>query len=293
MKPEITTSITLTTVSIFLLFAVIGTLYYELKTKNARLAKREDGDWLLNGFHLLVYNLVYGKSKEEKQCGIDKTEYLRQCKIIHKKPDFETAVAMRLEGVAVLFVASALGMSMSSYSTMALIACIAVGALAFYLLWLAPATVMKNKVETKLFYVSDDLPRFLSLLEKAMDLPIDQAMVATASKFDSPLSEDLIDSINKVSLGANGWQETLLDLARTYDMEDFSDLVLEIINSYEQGVNIRPVVSRKSYEVEQSRMYAVEAHDSRIKTMIFLPIIGLKVLPLMVLICLPMLSDMM
>ena len=94
-----------------------------------------------------------------------------------------------------------------------------------------------------------------------------------------------------MALGANGWQETLLDLARTYEIENFSDLVLEIINSYEQGVNIRPLVTRKAYEVEQSRMYAVESHDARIKTMIYLPIIGLKVLPLMALICLPMLGD--
>ena len=154
-----------------------------------------------------------------------------------------------------------------------------------------PYSRLKSQVENKLFYVSDDLPRFLSLLEKAMDLPIDQAMLVTASKFDSPLSEDLIDSINKVALGANGWQETLLDLARTYEIENFSDLVLEIINSYEQGVNIRSLITRKAHEVEQSRMYAVESHDARIKTMIYLPIIGLKVLPLMALICLPMLGD--
>lgn len=290
MKPEVTMSITLTTVAIFLLFAVFGTLYYELKTKNHRLAKKEKGDWLFSDIHKIIFDMVYGKSTSEKLCGIDRTEYLRQCKIIHQKPDLETMVAMRLEAVIIAFALCALGVAMS-YSLIAELACMALAALAFYALWMLPTSILKNKVSEKLFYVSDDLPRFLALLEKAMDLPIDQAMIATAMKFDSPLSEDLIDSINKVSLGANGWQETLLELARTYDIEDFSDLTLEIINSYEQGVNIRPIVNRKAYEVEQNRMYAVESHDAKIKTMIFLPIIALKVLPLMVLVCLPMAQD--
>ena len=171
------------------------------------------------------------------------------------------------------------------------ISCVIVAGTAVTVLWYLPQKRMESEVADKLFYVKDDLPRFLSLLEKAMDLPIDQAMVVTASRFDSPLSQDLIDSINKVALGADGWQQTLMDLAKIYQIEDFSDLVLEIVNSYEQGVNVRPMVNRKSYEIEQSRMYAVEAHDAKIKTLIYLPVIVLKVLPLMALVCLPMLAD--
>ena len=82
-----------------------------------------------------------------------------------------------------------------------------------------------------------------------------------------------------------------MELAKVYNIESFNDLVLEIVNSYEQGVNIRPLINRKAFEIEQARLYDVEAHDAKIKTMIFVPVIALKVLPLMALICLPMLTD--
>lgn len=290
MKPEVVMVISLMILSIFLIAIVVGALIYERTSKKKKLEKIKEGEWLFSNFHDVVFDAIYKNSKAEKLCGIDRLEYERMCKIVHKTPEFKKVVAYRIEGAVICFLFLLMAYVMS-YSVTAMIICLIAGIGSMYFLWMMPYSRLKSQVENKLFYVSDDLPRFLSLLEKAMDLPIDQAMLVTASKFDSPLSEDLIDSINKVALGANGWQETLLDLARTYEIENFSDLVLEIINSYEQGVNIRPLITRKAYEVEQSRMYAVESHDARIKTMIYLPIIGLKVLPLMALICLPMLGD--
>ena len=290
MKPEVVMVISLMILSIFLIAIVVGALIYERTSKKKKLEKIKEGEWLFSNFHDVVFDAIYKNSKAEKLCGIDRLEYERMCKIVHKTPEFKKVVAYRIEGAVICFLFLLMAYVMS-YSVTAMIICLIAGIGSMYFLWMMPYSRLKSQVENKLFYVSDDLPRFLSLLEKAMDLPIAQAMLVTASKFDSPLSEDLIDSINKVALGANGWQETLLDLARTYEIENFSDLVLEIINSYEQGVNIRPLVTRKAYEVEQSRMYAVESHDARIKTMIYLPIIGLKVLPLMALICLPMLGD--
>ena len=292
MKPEVIMVISLTVLSIFLIAIVLGAIVYERATKKRKLEKVKGGEWLFSNFHNVVFDMIYKSSKAEKLCGVDRLEYERMCKIVHRSPEFKKIVAYRIEGAVICFLFLLMAYIMS-YSVVAMIICLIAGIGSLYLLWIMPYSRLKSQVENKLFYVSDDLPRFLSLLEKAMDLPIDQAMLVTASKFDSPLSEDLIDSINKVALGANGWQETLLDLARIYEIENFSDLVLEIINSYEQGVNIRPLITRKAYEVEQSRMYAVETHDARIKTMIYLPIIGLKVLPLMALICLPMLGDFM
>ena len=251
----------------------------------------DKNDWLFKGIHDTVFDIFYkGKENAEKLCGLDKSEYIRKCKIIHKTPQFKAMVAMRTEAVIIAMILLVIAyITGYNFVMSAVFVFLAVAAVVF--LWYMPEKNLETEVENKLFYVKDDLSRFLSLLEKAMDLSIDQAMIVTASRFDSPLSEDIIDSINKVSLGADGWQETLTELAKTYRIEDFSDLVLDIVNSYEQGINIRPLVTRKAYEIEQNRMYNVESHDARIKTMIYLPIIGLKIFPLMVLICLPMLAD--
>ena len=279
--------------AIILFITVIGMIWYERAKKKNKFETLGEDDWLLSNWDKTIYNLLYKKSTSEKICGINRNEYNRMCAVIKEQPNFENIVSKRILAMVILLICSLLSILMMSSDTIMMIFFVLIGAIAFFVLWYIPFSNIKKKVEEKLFTVKNDLPRFLALLEKAMDLPVNQAMLVTASRFESPLSEDIIDSINKVSLGANGWQETLVGLAKIYEIEDFSDLVLEIVNSYEQGVNIRHLINRKAYEVEQNRMYTVEAHDAKIKTMIYLPIILFKVLPLMVMICIPMLSDLM
>ena len=278
-------------IAIILFLIAIAVILYEKQKKSAALNKKADEDWLFSNFQRSIYNLFFKKSSSESLCGISRSEYKRYCRILHEPEQYENIIALRIEAVAISFIFLVLAYSLSFYSIIIEVICFLIALTIFYIMWALPYNKLKSKADEKLFKIQDDLPRFLSLLEKAMDLPIDRAMLVTASHFQSPLSEDLIDSINKVSLGANGWTETLVDLARTYKIEDFSDLILEIVNSYEQGVNVRELVNRKATDVEQTRLFAVEAHDSKIKTLIFLPIIALKIVPLMLLICLPMIGD--
>lgn len=291
MRYDIISSIIASVIAIILFLIAIAVILYEKQKKSAALNKKADEDWLFSNFQRSIYNLFFKKSSSESLCGISRSEYKRYCRILHEPEQYENIIALRIEAVAISFIFLVLAYSLSFYSIIIEVICFLIALTIFYIMWTLPYNKLKSKADEKLFKIQDDLPRFLSLLEKAMDLPIDRAMLVTASHFQSPLSEDLIDSINKVSLGANGWTETLVDLARTYKIEDFSDLILEIVNSYEQGVNVRELVNRKATDVEQTRLFAVEAHDSKIKTLIFLPIIALKIIPLMLLICLPMIGD--
>lgn len=291
MRYDIISSIITSVIAIILFLIAIAVILYEKQKKSTTLNKKADEDWLFSNFQRSIYNLFFKKSSSESLCGISRSEYKRYCRILHESEQYENIIALRIEAVAISFIFLVLAYSLSFYSIIIEVICFLIALTIFYIMWALPYNKLKSKADEKLFKIQDDLPRFLSLLEKAMDLPIDRAMLVTASHFQSPLSEDLIDSINKVSLGANGWTETLVDLARTYKIEDFSDLILEIVNSYEQGVNVRELVNRKATDVEQTRLFAVEAHDSKIKTLIFLPIIVLKIVPLMLLICLPMIGD--
>lgn len=272
---------------ISILFAIV---IYEKNKKYALEKKQSDDDWLLHGFHEMVFSLFYKGEKQEQIAGFDVQEYERICRIIHAKPNIERIVAMRIEGIFIFLVLEAIAFLLSS-SIAGTATFLVAGLCSLYLLSILPYKTIQHEANERLFRIKDDLPRFLALLEKALELPIDQAIAITASKFKSPLSEDLLDCIHKVSLGADSWQSTLIDLAHTYNASSFSDLVLEIVNAYEQGINIQPLINRNIYELEQTHMYEVEAHDSRIKTMIFLPVVIMKIVPIMTLICLPMLKD--
>lgn len=292
MYAEIITIICITVISIIMIGCIIATILYD-KLNHKRIihtGENENNDWLFSNFQETVFDIFFKNPKSDVLCGISQTEYIRYCQVLHLVPNIKNMVAYRIEAVVISLTLGIIACIVSYNITAIAICCILI-VITVYLLWILPYATFKTKAENRLYHIEDDLPRFLSLLEKAMDLPIDQAMKVTATKFKSPLSEDIMDSLNKVALGANGWTETLVNLAKIYKIEAFSDLILEIVNSYEQGVNVRSLVIRKAKEVEQNRLYAVESHDSQIKTLIFLPIIVFKVLPLMALICLPMIKD--
>lgn len=276
--------------AVLLTCLVIAVIYYDKKIDKLRLSNPDKEDWSLKNIQESIYFMFYKKEPSEKICGLDVEEYTRYCKVLHTQPETKKIISMRIEGYLIFLVCSILSF-LTTYNIALTVIFLFIGTVCCFLLSVYPYMVVKNKAEERLFHIKDDLPRFLALLEKAMDLPIDQAILITAEKFKSPLADDLLDCIHQVSLGANGWQSTLMELAKVYNIESFNDLVLEIVNSYEQGVNIRPLINRKAYEIEQTRLYDAEAHDAKIKTMIFVPVIALKVLPLMALICLPMLTD--
>ena len=280
------------TVAIYMLFFIGGIVAYDKNIKGRTLNKKDSSDWLLSEMQDTVFKVFYGKNDDETLAGIDRNLYERYCKVLHIESNYEKLVTKRLEGGLLLIICMALAYSFFKHNQIIVSLILAIiGMGAFYFLWIIPYGQVKNAAENRLYEIQNELPRYLSLLEKALDLPVDQAMLITAQNFPSPLSEDIITSITKVNLGADGWGTTLVDLARVYDIEVFSDFILEIVNSYEQGVNIRHLVERKISEVEQSRLFAVEAHDAKIKTLIFLPVIIFKVMPLMVLICMPLVSD--
>lgn len=291
MHAEIITIICIMVIAIIALCCLIAIIVYD-KTNKKRIVStvHKQNDWLFSDFQENVFDTFFPRTKGDMICGISQTDYMRYCKVLHIMPNIKKLVSYRIEAVIIVLCFLVIAYIVS-YNLLMSLLCFAIITVIAYLLWFMPYANLKMKAERRLYQIEDDLPRFLSLLEKAMDLSIDQAMKVTCSKFDSPLSDDILDSLNKVALGANGWTETLVDLAKTYKIEAFSDLILEIVNSYEQGVNVRTLVMRKAKEVEQNRLYAVEAHDSQIKTLIFLPIIVFKVLPLMALICLPMIKD--
>lgn len=288
MRNDILTVMVLCCISITLICILAAIFVYEKTEKRKTLIN--SSDWLFSGFQEEVYKFFYKKEPIDRLCGIDVKKYERYCRIIHKKSDIKNIISLRIEGFFAMLLFLSIGL-LNTENTLIFVICLS-GASAFaYGLGIYPEKRIQSFAEERMFLIKDDLPRFISLLEKAMDLPIDQAILITAGRFKSPLSEDLLDCIHQVSLGAEGWQTTLVELAHIYDMESFSDLILEIIHSYEQGNNIRHLINRKAYELEQIRLYDVEAHDSKIKSMIFLPVIALKVMPLMVLICLPMLTN--
>ena len=82
-------------------------------------------------------------------------------------------------------------------------------------------------------------------------------------------------------------------LAGIYKLDSFNGFVMDIIQAYSQGTDIKEAVTRKTYALEQNRLYVVEQEDARTKTLIIVPMVIFKILPLMAIMMIPMLPSIM
>ena len=270
-----------------------GTWYYEFGRRDLRRmggakAYSRD-DWLFLGFHETVYHFFFRKDPAGMVLGIDLSKYEKACSVLHIKKEPERIIAMRLEGAFLMLFCMMLSYLSGRLSTMVPLLFLFSGFCLLFLLGVYPLQRIKKDASERITLIQDDLPRFVILLEKAMDLPVDQAILITAGKFRSPLSDDLIQGFHEASLGVSGgWQKTLITLAKQYSITEFSSLVLDILNAYNNGSDIREAVTRKGKELEQSQLYSIEEKDSKIRTLVFIPVILFKLVPVTVLLILPM-----
>lgn len=293
MSEEILFIALLSGLTVFIILTLLAVFWYDYEHRLKVLGseKRDENDWLFMNFSEKVYDLFYdGKPPKGTMYGINVEKYERQCEVLRIKPKTKMVIARRLEGAIVLILTLLMAyFAMQIDNAIALVVGIS-GAAAFYMLYVYSTTDVSRRSRDRLERIKEDLPRFVVLLEKAMDLPVEQALKITAEKFESPLSTDIIDSFHRATLGiSGGWQASLVGLAKRYDIDPFSSFVLDIINAYEQGIDIREAIVRKQKELEEERIYDVQAHDSMIKTIVFIPVIVFKLIPVAALICLPML----
>ena len=293
MNVDIMVLAALSGMSMAMITMLCATWYYEISQRDRKrigedVSEREE-DWLFSGFHEKLYRLFFREDPKGMVLGIDLSKYEKACQVLHAKPEPEKIIAMRLEGLFAMLLCLILAYLSGRISTMVPLLFVFSGFCFLFLLGVYPLARIKKEASDRITLVQDDLPRFVILLEKAMDLPVDQAILITAGKFRSPLSDDLIHGFREASLGVSGgWQKTLIRLAKQYSITEFSSLVLNILNAYNNGSDIREAVTRKGKELEQSQLYSIEEKDSKIRTLVFIPVILFKLVPVTVLLILPM-----
>ena len=282
--------------TVFFIIMLTAAAFYNSRQEKGNVLTGQSGgdDWLFKGFSETMYDAVIKRPPHGVMFGLDVAKYEKNCRVIHKKTDTKKTVALRLAGMVLLLPGIALSALLASASVVASACGLAVTAGIFFILYIYPSYKVEAEAKSRLLVIQDDLPRFVILLEKALDLPIDQAIILTAKKFSSPLSEDLLLSSNEAALGMQGgWQKMLVSLAKLYGIQDFSSLILDITNAYENGNDIREAVTRKAKELEESQVYRIEERDTKTKTMVFIPVIIFTLIPMVILLVYPMVQTLM
>ena len=276
--------------AVFLICLTLMILAYDRSLKKKKLTNKDENDWLFHDFHEKFYAAFIGKEPEGTIFGIDVKECEHMCKVL-KQPDMtKQIIGMRLEGLLLFILALGFTYVLQPVPVLAGVTAI-LGIFAITTLSVIPYSKLQSSVKARLYEIEEALPRYLSLLSKALDLPIEQAIEVTAQSFPSALSSDLMDCCNSIRLGADGWQESLTRLARVYRLDTFNGFVMDIVQAYSQGTDIKEAVIRKTYALEQNRLYVVEQEDARTKTLIIIPMVVFKIIPLMAIMLVPMLPS--
>ena len=254
--------------------------------KKSRLVS-ENNEWLIDNFWRKLYNAVFGNTdpvKIIKAFGLEYDKYMLDCSLLGKTPDFETEAMMRVIGTFSFFFG--LIFAVILYSPFPMVLGIAV----YLLLCSYPVRKTHSQAEQRKLRMANEMPRFVDLLLAALEinLPIEIAIKKTADAVPCVLSDELKTTFAETEIGAKNWQQALESIAQKYEVDQLSDFVLNINTAFNKGVSVTDAVAREAFAVRQSLLLSAKERTAKMTSIILVPLVVFKILPLMVILMYPL-----
>lgn len=272
-------------VAIFIIFAFVLFVSYMYAKK----IKKEDAEsedfWLFKDFYLDLYRIFFKDEDPEQiatEAKIDLKEYITSCKIARVEPNIKKIIVNYAIGFLLFPVVMLLSFVFGS---------IMIPASFFVLLYFSfyERKHMKFIADQKQREIERELPRFLGILKSvlAVGISIDNAIILISKQFDSLLSREFEEAMNKANLGIGNWQTTLLEISNRYEVETLSSFIIDITKSHEKGVNIASIVEQKYHDIYDTTMLNIEEKASKQSTyVLFVPVV-FQILPAIIMMIAP------
>lgn len=218
-----------------------------------------------------------------RKLGIAVENYVFDCCILGIEPDIKRLIKLKLLGIVLAVV----GIVLLLVSPVVGVASFVMG----IFISIMPAKKLSEKAKEKQRELENSLPRFFDLLYTALkiNMPVFAAIEQTANCMDGILSEELLASLAEVKMGVASWQNALYKLAQKYEVEEFTDFVLDITTAYEKGVPVAKLVEQKSKEIKQTSVFKAKERAAKLSSTIIFPVFGLELVPVFVILFVPIL----
>ena len=246
--------------------------------------------WLFDGWCEKIYDNLFKSNPEitARRIGVNVGSYLHNCSITNQTVMLKSVIVKKLIGFSIIGVCGISGIIMSKIFLIIFGVLVAIPFVFFEVQKVDRAAKLKK------FRMVDELPRFIDLLQTALQIamPVEDAIILTAKNLkDTVLAEEFLNAVADMQMGVQDWQAALEKLARNYEIDVLSDFVLDIVTSYNKGVPIADTVARKSRDIKQSNLLSMKERASRLTSTILLPVMGFKVIPLLALLCIPIIQQ--
>lgn len=275
------------------LFAVsLAVLFFALwhRARVRRLKHKPEEEWLFYRWSDTLYDLLTKSDpvKFGRKIGMNTTTYLRSCNIAGIKPDLKNVIAKKLLGFIIIAVSGLVGVLFGN------VIIIAAGIFLSIPLLFFEVQAADKAAKRKQFRMTEELPRFIDLLNTALliNMPVEDAILTTAKNLpDMMLAKELLKAVSETRLGIYDWQTALERMSRRVEIDVLSDFSLDLITSYSKGVPIADAVMRKSRDIKQSNLLSMKERATKLTSTILLPVLAFKVLPLLALLCIPIIRQ--
>lgn len=251
--------------------------------------KKETGykeEPLYKDLDIKIYDAFIYKKPEivARKIGINAEEYYKNCELIRKPANLKGLIAkIGLSAMTVLWFAVIGLITKNWYVSIAGIL------IALFLIVYLVKRPEEQAADVRAQIVAE-MPRFLDMLQTALyiNMPVEEAISITAKHLKGTLlADEFAKTVAEIQLGAFGWQTALENMSHKYEVDIFSDFVLDIVTAYDKGIPIYDVVARKNKEIKQTNLLTLKENASKLNSTIVIPIAIFKLLPLIVILCIP------
>lgn len=254
----------------------------------ANLKNIESGNtWLFEKWEIQVYDTLFSNKNPAdigKAIGIDVPKYMHNCKLIRQGEQLKKVIIDKLCGFLIIAISG-----VATLLTLNLFI-VVIGLLVAVPFIALPVYMTEKTAEKRRFTIADELPRFLDMLHSALiiGMPINQAIEITARNLDGTiLADELLQTLAATQVGAYSWQVALEKLADDYQVDTFTDFVLDITNAYNHGSSIQHSVARMSENIKNTNLTTMKARASKMTNTILFPILIFKIVPIIAIMAIP------
>ena len=276
--------------SVFLAIILIAAFAYGRARKKTRSGQEDPDDWLFGHFSEKLYGALFPDQDPDEAAmfvGVKMERYYRSCALTKTAPNPKGLVMDYIYGILILAGCLILSLTVS-------FAFLFAGLSAFLYLAVYRQHALDARAEEMRSEMADELPRFLDLLqaELSVGLPIDNAIYILCTRMqDSLLAREFLEAMNTMKLGVSDWATALTSMSEKYDIDTLSDFVLNVTTAYRNGVNILDTVTRKTADIKQTHLLRVKEQAGKTTNSILLPITVFQLMPMIVYLIVPALSE--
>lgn len=255
----------------FFVVILIGTIFLTPKNGETQLNKSNDSKDIDNTKSTI------------KKLGIETTDYLINCNIANKEPEYELLIRCRIG--TLLSIMAGIVIGIITFNIYIVIPFMLIG----LVLMEYPTKKMKKYADDRKAKLNSELPRFLDILQASLkaNLPIIQAIEKTTNCLDGVISEELQSALSEAKLGNKSWQDALFDVAKKFENDEFSDFVLDLTTSYAKGVSITDTVENKSADIKKSNLLLAKEKSTQISNRVLIPVMVFEMVPMLAFILIP------